>query len=179
MEHDTLEQELHSLDMIDFSNYDVNHPLYSNEHARKPGKWKDEQGGKKKIQAVVALRSKVYAMKLEDAGDVLKAKGVPGSGLNKLTFEHYKSALMHQRIVAAQFNIIRHKNFHLSIASVKKTALASFCDKRGAFCTIHTFPYGSVEQQMYPDICPMCHFTYEQREERLREFLINHRPFEH
>ena len=165
--------------MMDFSNFDPRHPLYANDKARQLCLWKEEMGGKSKIKAVIGLRSKVYAMQLEPtqfarqhASDVKKCKGVKTVGLGKLSFEDYKRALFDLRKIHATFHVIRHRNYQLTLAMVKKVALAAFDNKRCVQDCHHTYPIGSIEPQVFNGQCRFCcNLDLNTQHQMLQSFL--------
>lgn len=53
-------------DIMDYSNYPPTHPNFSNEKKAKLGCFKDELGGTVRCKEFIGLRSKCYALKLED-----------------------------------------------------------------------------------------------------------------
>ena len=177
-----MEQVLQSIQhILDTSNYPITHPLYSNERAKQLGFWKDETGGQSKIESVVALRSKVYSMKMAptpygtSSSDVLKCKGVKSVGLSHLTFEDYKKALEELVKTYASFNIIRHKDFQLFQSMVRKVALSAFDDKRCMYpCNLHTYAYGSIEPEVFAGQCRFCNkVSMDTAQQLLRLHLSN------
>lgn len=68
---------------LDTSNYPHDHPLHSTTNEKVLGKFKDELSSKKMLE-IVALKSKCYAIKYMDDGevkDMARSKGVNRSGI--------------------------------------------------------------------------------------------------
>lgn len=146
-------------DEFDFSDYPVNHPTYDNAVNKKVlGKFKDETCGVP-LQEVVALMSKMYALKLqtdvtendssattqnEEKGVIKKAKGIKKQYIIKnLKFEHYYNSLFRGVVYNATFNTIRSYNHNLYSVTVTKKSLSARDDKRVILQdNIHTLPYG-------------------------------------
>lgn len=136
-------------DDFDFSDYPRNHPSYDNGKNKKVlGKFKDEANGVL-LEEIVALMSKLYALKLlqcnteeEEKGVIKRAKGVKNLYLKKkIKFDNYKQCLFENAIHTATFNTIRSFNHRLySVTEVKK-ALSSSDNKR-IILEDNTLPYG-------------------------------------
>ena len=84
----------------------------------------------------VALRSKLYALKLEDLSapgnfsSEKKLKGVCKRYVKKnLKFKHYKQCLTDGKNTFAEFRKIGCKNFQLYTMKTNKKALSAFDDK--------------------------------------------------
>lgn len=93
MDTDSFVLELRTMDKIedlksiasslDTSNYPHDHPLHSTTNEKVLGKFKDELSSKKMLE-IVALKSKCYAIKYMDDGevkDMARSKGVNRSGI--------------------------------------------------------------------------------------------------
>ena len=170
---------------FDFSNYEEQHPHFSLANSKKLGLWKNESGGSMVIEAAIALRSKVYALKQAPnqyarpgtlSTQVLKAKGVSRIGLQKLCFDDYKRALEETVKISTSFHVIRKKDFKLSIAEIRKVALSSFDEKRALYpCARHSYPYGSVEPLLFNGQCPYCNNISLQEQQRLLESFLSSR----
>ena len=81
-------------DIIDFSNLDKNHELFSNKNKKVIGKFKKETPKNIWIDEFVCLRSKMYAFKCRDEiEDKKKLKGLSKSQSKNIKFEEYKICL--------------------------------------------------------------------------------------
>ena len=148
---------------MDFSNYPINHPKYSEDHKQMLGYFKDEFAGKRKCLEFIGLRSKCYSMKLIDIDtknfDEKKVcKGLGRTAIkNDLKFEHYKKCLLENQIMRNHFYAIRSKKHQISTVLINKLALSYIDTKRWLFnCSLHSVPYGSYLIQKYYDQCPFC-----------------------
>ena len=77
-------------DIMDFSNYDKDNPLFSMRHHLLPGKFKDEMGGKI-ISMFIGARSKMYSIQMSDGSCKKTAKGITKPCKEKL--DHFKDYL--------------------------------------------------------------------------------------
>ena len=94
------------------------------------GKFKDEVGGKQ-ITHFAGLRPKLYTFKVENEGEILKAKGVKKNVIKKsLSFEDYKKCLFSEEKIMKVMNIIRSQNHDIYSMTVNKVALSANDDKR-------------------------------------------------
>ena len=79
IKHRDLYQELATnLDLkkqFDFSNYPMNHPLYTDSNKMVTLLFKDEMGGKI-IEEFIGLKPKMYSIKFDDGKQKMFAKGV-------------------------------------------------------------------------------------------------------
>jgi len=89
-----------------------------------------------RITEGVALRSKLYALHLEDMSNPgifhseKKLKGVCKKYVKKnLKFEHYKKCLFDGKNTYAEFNRIGSRNYKLFTIKTRKKALSAFDDK--------------------------------------------------
>ena len=148
-------------DLIDFSNYPVNHPKHDKSHANKLGYWKDELQGDIFLE-YVGLRSKCYAMRVKKKNDsYLKStcKGVRKGYRKKIPFATYKSCLKSIRQhEVTQYNI-RSRAHLVNTMKLTKISFSSFDDKRYLLkCGLHSVPYGSciIKTCEKLKICPFC-----------------------
>ena len=94
------------------------------------GKFKDEAGGKQ-ITHFVGLRPKLYSYKVEEEGEIRKAKGVKKNVIEKcLTFEDYKKCLFSEEDLMKEMNVIRSENHDIYSMTINKVALSANEDKR-------------------------------------------------
>jgi hypothetical protein len=154
----------HIKNHMDYSNYPSSHKLYSPLNKAKLGFFKDELAGRQVCREFVGLKSKCYAMLLENIEDgKLESKKVcKGLGRvainNRLKYRHYKECLFRGIPKRFDFHVIRSKTHRLSTARIKKKAISHFDSKRWIFhCGIHSEPYGSTfiksKRSLY---CPKC-----------------------
>jgi hypothetical protein len=131
----------HLKDKLDLSNYSVDHPIFKMTNAaaktllQETNKkalfcWKDEAGGKC-INEVVALKAKMYSFLTGTEGTSFKrAKGINKTGLKRLTFDDYKSALMESSCKLVEVAGIQSKDHALTTISQIRKGLNAFDDKR-------------------------------------------------
>ena len=117
---------------FDTSEYPENHPsgIKTGVNKKVIGKFKDEVGGRQ-ITRFVGLRPKLYSFKVENKGEILKAKGVKNNVIkNSLSFEDYKKCLFTEGKIMKEMNIIRSENHDIYSMTVNKVALSANDDKR-------------------------------------------------
>lgn len=143
-------------EVMDFSNYPSDHPLYNASTKNKLGLWKDELAGQH-ISEVVALRSKTYAIRIRDSSQSKCAmKGVKKHCRKTITIDDLKACLLDRKNYTVQQYHIRSRKHVISTNKVTKIAFGHFDDKRYLFeCGIHSVPYGSCVIAQY-DVCPYC-----------------------
>lgn len=153
----------HVQPIMDYSNYDVTHPLYDVSRKAKLGFIKDELCGKYKCTEFVGLRSKTYSLLLKDLRtDVVSEKKVcKGIGRmaieNRLNFFQYKSCLFEQKTFLHHFFTIRSSKHNIKTVLIKKRALSFLDSKRYILnCGIHSHPYGSYLILRNGGQCQIC-----------------------
>ena len=115
---------------FDTSDYPENHPSGIKTGKKVIGKFKDEVGGKQ-ITHFIGLRAKLYTFKVEEEGEVRKAKGLKKNVIKKsLSFEDYKKCLFSEEKIMREMNIIRSENHDIYSMTVNKVALSANDDKR-------------------------------------------------
>ena len=134
---------------MDFSNYSVEHPLYSPSLKKVPGYFKDKCGGAQ-ITAFIGLRSKMYAFKVQTSqGTVVEkkvAKGIRRHVLEQeLSFEKYKRALLELQTTHHEFASITSKSHSVFTLRECKAGLSPFDDKRYLVSLTDSLPYGHRE----------------------------------
>ncbi len=158
--------------MLDFSNYDPQHPLYSQAHKNELFFWKNEVPSYRHITRVCALRSKCYSFETasssqEDQTTTSKivCKGIPKTGRQQLTIDNYINCIATKLHIMSTFQSIRHKNYELTTMQLKKVALSAFDSKRYMLsCAKHTRPYGSAVLRKLGTHCLICNPPQEQNE---------------
>ena len=157
--------------IMDFSNFDMSHPLFDATRAKQLGFFKSELPSAR-IREVVALKSKTYAISstpmdvfnLEGQEILRRAKGVSSNVRDSIPFEDFRRCVQEiQSVTVNQFNIrsVRHKNM---LVKMHKLAFSSFDDKRYLMCNVHSVPYGSAliflwkNKASFPkdENCPFC-----------------------
>jgi len=153
----------HCEDFMDYSNYPPDHPKFSLANKAKLGYFKDELCGKLKCLEFVGLRSKCYAMRLEDMSTSAKSdkkvcKGIGRSAIkNRLKFDQYKSCLYKHSTIRENFYSIRSVKQNIKTVLINKKALNFIDTKRWIFdCGIHSVPYGSYLIKKNFNVCPKC-----------------------
>ena len=117
---------------FDTSGYPDVHPsgIKAGVNKKVIGKFKDEAGGKQ-ITHFVGLRPKLYSFKVEEEGEIRKAKGVKKTVIKKsLTFEDYKKCLFSEEDLMKEMNVIRSENHDICSMTINKVALSANDDKR-------------------------------------------------
>ena len=144
-------------DVMDFSNFPTTHPLYSLEHKNKMGKIKSELSNNKLLR-FVALRSKTYALEIDNKDIIRRAKGVSYNYQNEIPFQAYLDCLLHiQEYTLDQYQI-RSYDHNIVTQKLSKICFSSLEDKRFLFnCGVHSLPYHHFKLNSHYDTCPICH----------------------
>ena len=117
-------------DIIDFSNLDENHVLFSNKNKKLIDFFKTETPKSIWINEFVCLRSKMYSFKCEDDRKN-NIKGVSKSQSKHIKFEEYKKCLDGEEYENKRYkSILRSINHEMYRHKVKKSTLSLFDDKR-------------------------------------------------
>ena len=137
-------------DIMDFSNYEVTHPLYNSSRKNVVGFLKNEVP-KDEIIKFVGLKSKTYAFMTKKQDLEAKAKGVKTCYKRKLSFDTYKACLddICSKTIT-QVSIVS-KNHQNMLVKSDRVAFSSFDDKRYLLCRYHTCPYGSHLIDLHKD----------------------------
>ena len=117
-------------DSFDFSNLDKDHEIFSNKNKKVIGKFKIETPKNLWTDELIALRSKMYALKCGDDSKN-RLKGISKSYSENIKFEDYYNCLFggeHQQECDICF--IRSINHEMELQRVKKSTLSQFDDKR-------------------------------------------------
>ncbi|XP_073979961.1 uncharacterized protein [Rhodnius prolixus] len=128
---------------FDTSNYPPTHKCFSNHNKKVLGKFSDETGGDP-IEEVVALRPKMYSLRIFKRGIIKKVKGIKRSAVNKITFADYLN-ILHNRdcVLYSSFKTILSKKHQLFTFDCNKMSLSSLDDKRFILGDgINTLPFG-------------------------------------
>ena len=144
-------------DIMDFSNYDPDHPLYDDSRKNRPGLLKNELPGWI-ITETVGIRAKTYALKMRrkktkkqqrrsksERKVESRCKGVKKSVRKSIHFNAFKRAVLGQRPLLHEIEqyTLQSKTFQNRTMRSKKIAFSSFDDKRYLLCAVHSVPYGS------------------------------------
>ena len=128
-------------DLVDFSNLDKNHELFSNKNKKVIGRFKIETPKNIWIDEFVCLRSKMYAFKCGDDSKN-KLKGISKSQSKNIKFEEYYNCLFGKEYQRECNNyIIRSINHEMVLQKVKKSTLSVFDDKRCYINNIESKPW--------------------------------------
>ncbi len=125
---------------FDTSNYEKDHPLFSNKNKKQVGFMKDECGGNK-ILRFVGLRSKLYAYEVDRLRDNdgkwkydvqnKKCKGIRKYIIKKeITIDDYEKCLFSGKSQHRMMNVIRSRQHDVESERINKTALSADDDKR-------------------------------------------------
>ena len=165
--------------IMDTSNYDPDHELFSKERKAVPNYFKDESGGSKIYQSIVAASVKMYhvlAVKKEDFGKedaklepTVKAKGVPTKTAAQLTHAEYLECVLEAKKFYKNYNSICLKDYILTTNKVTKLALSAGDTKRYWLCPQHSLPYRHYEiKYLVQGVCKYC--EQDKLEKRTRVF---------
>jgi len=115
--------------LLDFSNFPPEHPLYNNSCEGKLGLLKSEIDDKTAVE-FVSLAQKVYSFRLQNDHDQVKCKGIPRKRAKKLCFEDFKHCLFTQKIKKVKLRGLR--SFRQTIYQLlqNKIALSAICTCR-------------------------------------------------
>ena len=133
-----------NLDNYDTSNYQPNHPLFSNTNKKIIGKFKDELGGQL-LTEFIGIRPKMYSYVGEESGK--RAKGVKKSVLKKtITHNDYRSCLFEKKVYSRDMPGLRSRAHTIYGETVHKVALAPLDTKRYILPDgISTLAFGHVD----------------------------------
>jgi hypothetical protein len=147
--------------VMDFSNYPENHPLFNPTRKNKLGFWKDElKSGE--LTEFVGLASKTYSMTYKshtgNDGFDSKCKGV-GKGFRKqIPFAEFKKCITSVKDYQVKHFAIRAQDHVIRTITGTRKCFSSFDDKRHILnCGIHSEPYGSIyiQESSFCEICDM------------------------
>ena len=127
---DDLYRDLASIDIMDFCDYPRSNPLFSERNKKKIGYIKDEACGRQ-ITEVIALKSKMYALRIDDDTTHKRAKGVQHCVLaNNITFEQYRECLEDNKQFKNVQRRLGSKSHQIRAYENEKISLDPFDDKR-------------------------------------------------
>ena len=147
-------------DLMDFSNFPTTHKLYSVQYKNALGKIKSELGSNKLLR-IVALRSKTYAIEVENQDVIRRAKGVSYSYQKSIPFQAYLDCILNINQHSIGQYQIRSYNHKLVTQKMTKISFASFDDKRFLFnCGVHSLPYQHFRlNNINYNVCPICNIS--------------------
>lgn len=130
--------------ILDLSNFPINHPLHDISNKGKLGCLKSETLSP--IKEFIGLKPKMYAYSYEDTCKKT-AKGIRKSTLKNISFEFYKKTLTEQNYsYHRQCNIVSKKH-NLNTIIQNKVSLSAYYDKKYVHeCGIRTSSYGKTLQ---------------------------------
>jgi hypothetical protein len=151
--------------IMDFSNIDPKHPLYSTERKGVVGFFKEEMNLSREIQECALIRAKCYSLKTSDRKNTEetesynKCKGLRRHRVAKLDFELYKSVIKGDdpKIEYGEQTTLR--SFHHSIYTMqtRKRIFGSFDDKKWLLdCGVHSYSYGNYKILEKGSSCDIC-----------------------
>lgn len=148
-------------EVMDFSNYPKDHPLYNATRQNQLGFWKDEMKGAELVE-FVGLASKTYSMRVKTNNvetTQSKCKGVGRFFRKRIPFVEYKKCI--DNITSHRVNqySIQSKNHVIRTMKFDRLCFSSFDDKRFILsCGIHSAPYGSslIALERKTQTCPFC-----------------------
>ena len=129
-----------SSEWFDTSNYEKDHPLFSEKNKKQVGFMKDECGGND-IVKFVGLKAKSYAYEVDrlrdDNGEwkynvqKKKCKGIRKCIIKKeITIDDYRECLFSKQPQLRTMNTIRSRQHNVGSERINKTALSADDDKR-------------------------------------------------
>ena len=129
--------------IMDFSNFNKNHPLFSDKNKKLIGYLKSEYG-EKNVNEFVGLKSKLYSIVYDETSNKKTAKGLQKSILNKhIVHQHYKDVILNNSLFATSMNRIQSKEHKLQTIKLTKLIFQPFDDKRFILEDgINTIPFG-------------------------------------
>src|SRR3977135_4365053 len=127
--------------LLDTSNYEPTHKLYSNSLTAKLGCIKDEFKGKI-CKEVVLLAPKCYSFLLADNVKKATAKGVGKVVKKTLTHEDYKNRFLLKTELCRDVRRMQSYNYVIYNIKQNKIALSFFENKRAWVDDNESFPYG-------------------------------------
>lgn len=132
-------------DILDTSNFEKNHPLYTLKNKAQLGFFKSETGSNK-IARFIGLRSKCYAFELKNFDYHTKCKGVKKTFRKKIPVSAFAKCLEEICSYDTTQYTLNSKNHQIQLAKQRKLCFSSFDDKTYLLnCGLHSLPYFSSE----------------------------------
>ena len=143
-------------DIMDFSNFPIDHPLYSKQHKSELGYFKSETGSEK-IEKFIGLRAKCYSFLTEKMSQEIKCKGLSKSYRSNIGIDLFERCLHEITSVSKFQRTLGAKSHEIRIAKQKKLVFSSSDDKFFILpCGLHTLPYNSKEIPENLEKCSFC-----------------------
>ena len=118
------------VDEYDFSVYPVDHPMYSIENKKIPGKFSDETEGRA-ILEFAGCKAKMYSILYENGEEHKKAKGIKHYVVEKnMTHNHYREVLETASLMRHNMNMFRNREHVIYTITQNKISLSAYDDKR-------------------------------------------------
>jgi len=128
--------------LLDSSNFNPSHPLYSNSLKAQLGCIKDESAGHSYLDWVL-LKPKAYSMQcVSTTGDKKRAKGVKRASVRGLRHEDYVRAFVDQRNLSLEQRRFASSHHHMQTLIYDKQSLSFYEDKRYWSDIDISLPYG-------------------------------------
>lgn len=129
--------------VMDFSNYEPQHALFSTCVKNLTGYLKNELPSARVVE-VIGVRSKVYMIRT-DRGEEARCKGVKGRVKDLIPAEGYRKVVRGERVCEQRVtqHVLQSAKHVNRLLKQRKLAFSSFDDKRYLLCSVHSVPYGS------------------------------------
>lgn len=153
-------------DLMDFSNYPVDHPNHDSSRRNKLFFFKDELAGERMTE-YVGLRSKCYAYKTQNENCHKKLKGITKGYRKEISFNSYLKCVREMSKLSITQYHIRSRSHHITMDRAHRVGLNSYDANRYLLpCGIHSVPYGSVLIQKNVRSCIFCSKCVINKDER-------------
>jgi hypothetical protein len=130
--------------IMDFSNFNKNHKLFSEKNKKLIGYLKSEYG-EKNVDEFIGIKSKLYSIMYDNEKENKKtAKGLQKCVLNKyITHDIYRDVIHNQNVLSTKMKRIQSKQHKLQTVELTKLIFHPFDDKRYILDNgIDTLPFG-------------------------------------
>lgn len=143
--------------ILDTSNFDREHPMFTEKHKSQLGFFKSETGSEK-ISRFIGLRSKCYAFELKNSSYHTKCKGIKKSFRKKIPVSSFVRCLEQICSYDTTQYTLGSKNHQIRLAKQQKLCFSSFDDKTFLLsCGVHSVPYYSARILANSDACEICY----------------------
>ncbi|XP_068235633.1 uncharacterized protein [Palaemon carinicauda] len=129
---------------MDFSNFDVDHPLFNNERKGELGLLKSETGSTL-IAEVKALKPKMYSLLLANQEQINRVKGIPRHVHSRMKHDQYSQILEDHRVNYVTLRTIRNVQGQMSTTKVEKKCLSAFDTKRHHVSQYSSYAYSHLD----------------------------------
>jgi len=131
------------MDFLDTSNLPPEHPLYDAKKKNVLGYMKSECSNDPIIN-FCAVRSKSYCIQTLNGDMTRRAKGVPTTFRNRLSFDDYENVINNVDVFTLNTYGLLAKNHIVRMVKQKRNAFSTLDDKRYYTCSKHSIPHGSI-----------------------------------